>query len=36
MEKYIKAGIDDWQVAFEAAGWKKCYSRRTGLKMIQQ
>jgi hypothetical protein len=22
MEKYIKAGIDDWQVA-EAAGWKK-------------
>ena len=22
MEKYIKQGIDDWQVAFEAAGWK--------------
>jgi hypothetical protein len=21
MEKFIK-GIDDWQVAFEAAGWK--------------
>ncbi len=22
MEKYIKQGIDDWQVAFENAGWK--------------
>jgi hypothetical protein len=22
MEKFIKQGIDDWQVAFEAAGWK--------------
>lgn len=21
-KKYIKAGVDDWQVAFEAAGWK--------------
>jgi hypothetical protein len=22
MEKYIKQGIDDWQIAFEKAGWK--------------
>jgi hypothetical protein len=21
-KKFIKQGIDDWQVAFEAAGWK--------------
>jgi hypothetical protein len=22
MEKFIKQGIDDWQIAFENAGWK--------------
>jgi hypothetical protein len=35
-KKYIKAGIDDWQVAFEAAGWKNAIRENTGLKMIQQ
>jgi hypothetical protein len=47
MEKFIKQGIDDWQVAFEAAGWKNAirgeywpkrsndYARRFAKKCIR-
>jgi hypothetical protein len=29
-------GIDDWQIAFENAGWKMRFEVNIGQKMIQQ
>jgi hypothetical protein len=34
MEKFIKQGIDDWQIAFENAGWKMRFEVNIGQKMI--
>jgi hypothetical protein len=34
--KFIKQGIDDWQIAFENAGWKMRFEGDIGQKMIQQ
>jgi hypothetical protein len=35
-KKYIKAGIDDWQVALKQLVGKMLFEENTGLKMIQQ
>lgn len=34
--KFIKQGIDDWQVAFENAGWKMLFVANIGQRMTQR